>query len=358
MVAPFGGAVCDPGKKAHRSLKRWLLLGGGRWGRVSLRVLRSVIESDQYVDVLTPSNHHNMRAWIQAERIPNVEVLAEPPNLERYKAALIINRAREHAPSALRTVSAKLPTLVEKPAALSAQQAIELVGVAKSSSCFLYPALVFCFARYLKNFAATLKARPERIQLIWQDPAGEQRWGEAKRSDSSISVVDDVMPHAYSVVSHLYRGPWLFQSSRVQRGGQEVTCQFQLGACKFILNTARNAPARRRHLSVLTADGEQALDFSKEPGFFTLAGETHNADPEWSLRKSPLTLMMQDFCGRATSPQSEAYPTEALIPIIASLGEQATRSAHQSLLEWLETPGPENHDREYAVEELRAYGYL
>lgn len=340
-------------------MSRWLLRGGGRWAKVLTRVLREVLPQDELIDIWSPSNQQNVRSWVQAERMPGVEVLFEEPDLRIYRAALIANRARDHVDSALKTLGAGLPTLVEKPAALTEHQAMELVKAAESVKVVLYPALVLLYAEYLRLFAAGLDAPPELIELEWRDPMAEERWGMKKRFDSSISVIEDVLPHVYSVVCLFCQGSWNLESVNPLRGGQEVHCEFLVGSSRLRLQLGRNAEKRCRKLKVSGQGTSQTLDFSTEPGTIMAEGVSRAADPDWSNRSSPLTLMLSDFYKVVnTDFSSTLMPTSKDLVQMTSMSEQATHRAHQSLAAWWSQKEGEQVDRDYAKRELEAYGRL
>lgn len=334
-------------------------MGGGRWAKVLSQVFRQVIDPSDSLDIWTPSNSSNMRAWLESVELPGVGVLSERPRLELYRGALISNRARHHTGCALETLAAGVPTLVEKPLALTVDNIVVMLQEAKNNRCLLYPALVFRFAEYLRRFAGTLEAMPDRVDLAWWDPKSEQRWGEEKTFDPTISVIDDVFPHVYSIISQFCHEPWSLGTAEVSRGGQEVICKFHLGPTTLNLTLARNAVERRRTLEVFAQGQRQKLDFTVEPGTIHSQGSSEVADPNWQRRKSPLTLMLTEFHDAVVydSPIKSGYTDDQLQSLV-SMSEKATTLTHRCLVEWLRAGGGDAFERECAIRELHAYARL
>jgi predicted dehydrogenase len=291
-------------------LKRLAVVGGGRWARVMIGALHQLVRPDVCIRIYSPNNAPAMRKWV-ADRYPeNIEVLDVQPNFRGHDTAdiaVIANAARDHITVARRAISAGVPTLVEKPLALTAADASAIVDLAERHHVMLSSSRVPLFARYIHEFARQVADLDglEGVHVTWADPADEARYGEAKRFDPGLTLPHDLVPHILPILDLLLDGPITLTDVAIRDGGSQVVIQMQAGDIPCIVSLARNAPERRRIVAVRTAQHSFELDFSQEPGQITVRGESLAGDPLWDIQPRPLTSMLQCFLNCVAIAESD-----------------------------------------------------
>jgi predicted dehydrogenase len=234
------------------------IIGGGRWARVIASVLPRIRTGP--VTVCSPSNpaawNDRPPGWRLAD-LPEVWVDAS------IRHVIIARRARDHAPSVLAALAAGKSVLVEKPFCLTRAEADAIL--AAGGDC--HTGLVFLHAPNQARFRAAVLAggRPERVELDWADPALERRHGAAKWHDPALNVVQDVLPHVWSLVRPMVDGPLRLAEVFVADGGQSVTLHLD-GAASIMARMRRNAASRVRRLAATSQGSWARLDFATEPG--------------------------------------------------------------------------------------------
>jgi predicted dehydrogenase len=287
------------------------LVGGGRWARIYLSVLAAMPLPFRLVVV----SHHG------ADRVAGTkdaagDLVTVVPDLDallsstRPAGAILANAAMAHGPSALRLLEAGVPVLVEKPAAVSPQQAAAMVRAAERSGAALMPALTYLHCAYLETFAKVLHTAAPRpataLALDWADSADEARYGERKDYDRGIGLALDVMPHVWAILaSVLGRSGFALESCLSERGGRRVAVRLRAGSTACEVRIEREAPARRR--AIRFGDGP-AIDFTAEPGTIHSAAGEISGDPSWSTRSDrPVRRQVEAFLrGLSAPPAAEA----------------------------------------------------
>lgn len=282
------------------------LVGGGRWARIYLSVL-TAMPLPFRIAVVTRHGADRFAtardASGEAVRVfRNIDALLSSG---RPAGAIVANAALSHADSALRLLDARVPVLVEKPAAASMQDAAALAQAAAAAGVALMPALTFMHCAYLENFARVLStchlpASPTLV-LEWVDAAAEARYGEVKTYDHATSAALDVLPHAWSVLtSVLGRQEFRIESCRAEEGGRRVLVRLDAAAVACELRIEREGVARRRMLSV--AEGP-SIDFTNEPGTIASAEGQSAGDAGWGSRTDrPVRRQVESFLRALSAP--------------------------------------------------------
>jgi predicted dehydrogenase len=240
------------------------IIGGGRWARVIASVLPRV-----WAGPVTVCSPGNPAAW---DDRPAGWWLADLPGVwadPAIRHVIIARRARDHAPTVLAALAAGKAVLVEKPFCLTRSEADAILSA--GGDC--HTGLVFLHAPNQARFRAAVLAagRPDHIAIDWADPATEQRHGAAKGHDPALNVVQDVLPHVWSLLRPLVDGPLRLSEVAIADCGQSVTLHLE-GAAAVVARMQRNAAARVRRLSVAGLGFSAMLDFTAEPGQATLNG--------------------------------------------------------------------------------------
>lgn len=278
------------------------IIGGGRWARVLGSVLPRV-----WAGPVTVCSPGNPAAW---QDRPAGWQLADLPGVwadPAIRHVIIARRARDHAATVLAALAAGKAVLVEKPFCLTRAEADAILSA--GGDC--HTGLVFLHAANQARFRAGVLAagRPSRVTVDWADPAAEQRHGAAKGHDPALNVVQDVLPHVWSLVRPLVTGPLHLAGVALADGGQSVTMHLD-GAARVVARMQRNAAARVRRLAVEGSGLAATLDFAVEPGDATLNGAALDVATGHS---SPLAAELAAFLNGPRHPLGQlAQAVEAL----------------------------------------------
>lgn len=269
------------------------LIGGGRWARVLASVLPGVWDGP--VTVCSPGHP---AAW---DDRPGGWSLAELSDLLADPAighVIIARRARDHASTTLAALRARKSVLVEKPFCLTRAEADAIL--AQGGNCLT--GLVFLHAPNQIRFRAALPSAPRHIRIEWFDSAAERRHGAIKGFDPALNVVQDVLPHVWSLIRPLTTGPLQVSDARIGDGGLQVELVLT-GATRIEISLRRNHDRRHR---LLVAEGEgfaARLDFATEPGQASLNEAVLDVA---TGHASPLAAELRAFLHGPHAPLSEA----------------------------------------------------
>lgn len=283
-----------------KTLNTIAIVGGGRWARTIAIVLDKNLPATARISMHSPRNSAGLRDWNKTAGIDRLTVSELWPgrgDSELPDAAIIANDAKSHAPAAVNALLAGIPTLVEKPFALSARDAAMLTDVAQQMGTPIFAGHVFVFARYITTFAERVRELGplSRIEIVWSDTPSEVRHGEGKHYDPTISVIQDVLPHILSVLRAVVPGPISFEGVTVDRGGAKVMLNLRVGKCLCVATIERRALTRCRSIQIDATAGRIELDFGIEPGSIRCGDRVVNGDPDWQRADSPLTTMIKEF---------------------------------------------------------------
>ena len=282
------------------------LIGGGRWAHVHASVLRQILSADGSVGatVISPSNRdrwQNVLSWPNWRVASSIaEMLADPS----ISHVIIARQARDHAATSLECLAAGKSVLVEKPFCLTVADADTLAGPASASHCAV--GHVFAYAQNIVRFRLACLARGKvtGLTLEWGDPAQDARHGAKKSFDISLNVVQDVLPHAWSILRPFLPNqiPMSVSDVKVEQGGACVRLALHSGNIWLRLVLSRVHPERRRHLTVDGPDWRGQLDFSSEPGVALLDDVPIDVATDFA---SPLEAELRAFLSDTTLPETQ-----------------------------------------------------
>lgn len=291
------------------------VIGGGRWGQVTLSVLAKMNAPFDRIIVISQANAAEVRlkiAEFEATSTVAFELIATLDEaLAKYtiQAAIVVNAATEHFQTARRLIKHGIHVLVEKPIAQSQSRMQTLIDEALEHHVCIVPGLNYRFCSYLKNFSNEIATRgaPNRFSLKWVDATNEIRYGQVKKHDTSINVVQDVMPHIWTILSVIFKS----QMIRIDRclgqdvkGSQAVINATVKGIHGEVL-LERNGQKRQRYLSVQFDTGSSLiLDFSTEPGTIYADEKKFSGDVGWEQSPTPLTRQLEYFFSVISSGSS------------------------------------------------------
>lgn len=252
--------------------------------------------------------------------------------------AVIANAARDHEMAVEWTISAGVPTLVEKPFTLSAAASQRLIGLALGRNVRLAAAHVFLFAGYLQRFAALVSEIGDvtSLRLEWADPSYEHRYGEQKQYDPTLPVVADLLPHIVSIVSTVMPGyPVECRKLTFLGGGARVELDLAAGDVVCGVQLTRNSNTRRRIIEVVAGREKLQLDFSREPGIITRGAGTINGDPDWNTRRRPVAQMLTTFLRWGLHGERDNRLDPGIGLQANQVIDQALAKYHSAQISWL-----------------------
>ena len=325
-------------------LKHVAVIGGGRWAKEILGALDNILPAGVHLTVHSRRNSLNMKLWTDSYLSKRAIVVNDkwPVFNEPSRCAMIIaNAASEHEVATVIGLLSRVPVLVEKPLALSAESVNRLISLANEKGSALAAGHVFRFAEYLKNFTIVVNSLGglKSLEVIWKDPSAEIRLGKLKSYDSSIPVFVDCLPHALSLLSpFLSIDQPLLEGVQFKHGGAEVKIYLKLNNISVCISLARDAPKRQRLIWVNMLNGSRAaLDFHREPGLILSSRGEVIADPDWEIRTPPLTQMLAAFISGVCDGEWDTRLSPVFALNVAKLTDQVRSCYSPQLRIWVKT---------------------
>ncbi len=244
------------------------LVGAGRMGQLHARVYSELpnISLAGIVDI-DPARAKPLAQKYQTKVLPTLQELAT-----QVQAVSIASPTEAHLQSATPFLELGIPTLIEKPIAPSAQQAQQLLALAKQHNTFIqvghserFNPAVIALARH--DFS------PRFIEAVRVSPF-------AFRS-MDIGVVFDMMIHDIDLILHLTKAkPVSIQAvGCALLGSHEDLADVRLtfaDGCVAKITGSRLALGTTRTLKVFSDDLYFSLDLHKKSGF--MVSKSRNAD--------------------------------------------------------------------------------
>jgi hypothetical protein len=300
------------------------LIGGGRWARTHASVLAQFSTRVERVLWVTRHNSAAASTFIaqNSAAAPAFELFSsvDAALAERPDAAIVVTADADHAATAEILLRHGVPTLVEKPLALSSQSATRLIELAEQRNVALCVALHLLKADFLHHFRQLWTGRRiDRIELEWIDPDFEMRHGEAKFLNLTANKVDEAMPHLWSILKVLQNEeePQLRAVRPRPRGAVEL--EIDVGSSRASVLFGRRAAARKRALKLAFQDGGTAeIDFTTEPGRIEIDGaDCPNLDA--GNRITPIAAELGDFLDIVDRRQDVALSTQLAARCLGSV---------------------------------------
>lgn len=303
---------------AAGSLAPVVVWGGGRWARLLGRILDDELQPGRPLVFVSPRNAAGMASWAAAQEWNRPLSSESTIDLTRVRpaAALVVNAARDHVSSAAACLRARVPVLVEKPLALHRPHARMLARLAATTDTLLWPATVLSHDAFLQH-AASVAGPVHEVRIVWHDPSGEVRAGEAKRHDRSISVVEDAGVHVWSLLQLLGlheglvpRGGGVGPLARGADGRDTAVLELEdLSGAGIVVDLARGAPERLRTLIVSGARRVRVERFGDPLPELIVDGRPASWPDAAVEAPRPLTTLVRQFLSAAgMGPSAEAPP--------------------------------------------------
>lgn len=337
------------------------IFGGGRWARVLIETVCSIVPKKTVISIYSAKNAKAMSTWVLEKKFKqSVYIYSDfsELNIHKINVSIIVNAARDHELIIEKNLRAGIPVLVEKPVTLSYASTSRLVKLANIKSVLFASAHVFLFARYLYNFSFIVDNSREvkSIYVNWTDPKLESRYGENKLYDQGLPVFYDLLPHILSIISRFTTNASITDINLgFYKGGSHIEVQCMLGDIFCSLKLIRNGSVRRREFEVVT-DQVLKLDFSKEPGFIHKGDNIICSDKKWDIDKRPAEQMLSAFLTQAVTGNIDNRLNIEIALRANKLIDSVSNYYNQSLLSWLKTSLPlqilVDIDLQYALREI------
>ena len=293
--------------QARFPLRRVALLGGGRWARVLLPVMQSLLVEDAEIVWVTEHGYELARRWLIDKGINRVSVSTNiATEANAIDAAVVATSPVRHGQQVRELLGCGIPTFCEKPFTLDFDEAIALQRMAASANCPVGVNLEMHFASFVEDFATLIRGRCDRgwhvrqIEIDWLDPWSENRYGETKHGDVYTSIVDDMWPHCWSLLKRLCPHGKVnsVEGVRYEPNNGQVDIRVNFDDVRVIVSLSRRSDRRVRRVDV--NGGEVLLDFSTEPGFSEIDGVA--SMNVWRGEK-PLSRSLSSFFERISASE-------------------------------------------------------
>lgn len=253
-----------------------VIIGGGRWARVYIETIIKIVPSDTLISIYSEKNVKGMNAWAKKLCLQNrIRISNKLPYFKKNKnnAVIISNAAKDHARFVRWGIKKKARILVEKPLALDFNIAGQLVELAKKDNVYLASAHVFNFSESIKSLKNLLGKDDciKSINITWTDCTSEVRYGDKKTFDPSLTVLEDIFPHIFSIFNVFTKiKKWTYKSGNLKflRGGSKLKASLLINNILCSFEIARNSNARKRIIKIFTNRGFIQLNFSGEKDIF------------------------------------------------------------------------------------------
>lgn len=324
------------------------VLGGGRWARVLASVLAEVLPNNIAAIVASDGNPDGWAEWLLTRpswsRTSQISQVLKMPDISHV---VIARRARDHTHTVLAALDAGKAVLVEKPFCLTVED-LDLI-LAKAPSTMSGTGLVFHFAPYHRHFqrACSTKSTATSIALDWIDPIAEVRHGQAKSYDPSLNVLQDVLPHAVSIVRPFLSGPLHVTDVDVSGGGRNVKIDLSAETTAVKIKMQRDGDVRERRLRIDGRDWQAELDFAIEPGRAHIDGSEIDVTNGLS---SPLAAELTAFLENRLPPATHFSNAQDAIRLSVAALKQVRMKQAKAIL------GSDLSAKDYALREIRGGG--
>ena len=254
-----------------------VIIGGGRWARVYIETVINILPSDTLISINTEKNVKGMNVWAEKLCLQNrLKISNKLPDLKKNKnnAVIISNAAKDHARFVKWGIEKKAKILVEKPLALNFNIASQLVELAKKDNVYLASAHVFNFSESIKSLKNLLGKDDsiKSISITWSDCTSEIRYGDKKTFDPSLTVLEDVFPHIFSIFNVITKlKKWTYKPGNLKflRGGSKLKASLLINNILCSFEVMRNSKARKRIIKIYSNRGFIKLNFSGEKDIFS-----------------------------------------------------------------------------------------
>lgn len=280
-----------------KKIKQVVVIGSGRWAKVLTNEIIKCFDDSIDIYFCASRRINEIRQWANdQELLSGIQIVDNIPLAIDHGIgiAFVVNSAHDHEKAIKEALLKGYHVVVEKPFTVSSEQSLQVIELAHRLDRAVFSTNAYRFASYLedfKNFLPSDKAIT-RMDILWTDPASEERYGERKNYDPRVPIVMDVLPHVVSIFEAIYQfeAPVL-RSLHLKRGGAEVDLHFTFSHIESRIQLGRLSDKRRRILVVWNDSNRHELDFSAEPGIVSSVRK-FVIDPSWENKTKPVASMI------------------------------------------------------------------
>lgn len=315
-----------------------VIAGGGRWGRTWASVVAAARGSGKGVTIAARSDPDAVRAWAATQSnlagMCVVASLAEAVKLHpRPAIAIVASRPRDHVRDGLEALRLGLPVLVEKPISVDVGDGHSLVAAAQKAARVLAVGTEFAYLPALHQMAREIPGRDRiKLRLRWDDAVNEFRHGATKMRHDEVNLLQDLLPHAFSVFQVFAPDKTLHVMDAHEDPGENrgwIKLEDGVGG-SYELFCDIEAVARRRLLEIESADVSATLDFSGSTPKLAIDGQPLPLDPQLAPLTSTLRLELGAFLAMATGALKKTFIVDG-VPALLRL--QAEVDRHMAVLD-------------------------
>lgn len=288
-----------------------LIVGGSRWARQMAGELILNYGNSIKIDIFSKTNYENMNVWASDKKYSQYLYIKNKISLKKsnYFASIIVNSANDHYLLAKESISNRIPTLVEKPVTLSWNDSKALSLLAEEKKTILCSANVYLFSKLLNSFSKIVNKNSEiqEIELNWFDPKIENRYGESKRQDLSISVSTDVLPHVLSILKVItLKNNFQISSCNIYDSLNKASINISIDNISCKIKLIRFSESRKRTIKVKTVKDIFLLDFTNEDHHLFI-NDLEKNDLINNKEDKPLILMLKTFINNVESKNIDPF---------------------------------------------------
>ncbi|QDS95973.1 Inositol 2-dehydrogenase/D-chiro-inositol 3-dehydrogenase [Roseimaritima multifibrata] len=277
------------------------VIGGGRWARVLLTVLRDLVSqlngkgTTEIDSIFWVTDHAPQAAqvYLDNQQWENVSLVPRSKiPFSELVAGVVASSPRQHFADCQLLLDAKVPVLCEKPLVTSSREAGQLQALAAKQKTPLGVELPLMHAGFFRDFSRSVAGCiPDKIQIRWCDPWQEIRHGERKSPELTTDYITDMFPHVWSLLN-VVRPDWRLKSiESVTYSPEQIQVECRWGEEVLVESVfSRRAETRERRFWI--EPQQRGIDFAVEPGW-TLAGVKRTDNPLCGER--PLTRSLRRF---------------------------------------------------------------
>ena len=204
-------------------MKKICVIGGGAWGENHIRTL---YEMGNLAAVVEPSD---VRRTQLAEKYPaEYYVSVDEAIAKRYDGYVVSAPAELHYEIGVKTLSAGLPTLIEKPMTLNSQDALSLVEIAEKNETPFMVAHILLFHPAIRKIKELVDSG--KIGELYYLYSTRIKFGTVRKEEN---VFWSFAPHDIAVCDYIVGAP--AEHIRVSQGNflQEKICDYALAQIEY-----------------------------------------------------------------------------------------------------------------------------
>lgn len=307
-----------------------LIVGGGRWGRVWAGVAAAARGGAHGVAILSRQHAPDVRQWAaSASGLTGLVVCDElgcaVQAIGRPSIAIIASRPSCHVRDATEALAAGAHVLVEKPLSDDIAAGRALLRDAAARKRILGIGTEFAFLPALHHLAKAIGSTDPRddmagiadIRIEWSDPANEVRHGSPKRLHPEIGLLDDLLPHMFSILRVLLPEAALnIVSARVDASGEGRMVLTDGAGRRCECLCSNTAMQRKRMVHIAGAGRVATLDFGSARPLVTVQGQPVAVPETLSALDSTLRLELGAFNLLVHSPDAVSPLTRGVAPLL------------------------------------------